>query len=170
MNIDARGIKESSTVSRNWKNFCRAEPAGPRIKASRVSSSFFLPPPPFLSFLQIGKRRRRVSLARRRMTTVIVRILINYRNGPLTDDFFFSRVTSGLISFLAYFSLGKRVPIFRRTDEKFLISWLYFGSSLKYQILLDESRLFSIEITISINKFMLLTSYIGCYNRTDSIR
>lgn len=31
MNIDARGIKEG-TVFRNWKNFCRAEPAGPRIK------------------------------------------------------------------------------------------------------------------------------------------
>lgn len=62
MNIDARGIKESSTVSRNWKNFCRAEPAGPRIKASRVSSSF--PPPPPLSFFPPDREAKKEGFSR----------------------------------------------------------------------------------------------------------
>lgn len=92
MNIDARGIKEG-TVFRNWKNFCRAEPAGPRIKggsrvsSARVSSSssssdtFFLSSFFFLSFLHLlsfqrAKKGVFLPFARRRMTTV-TRILIN---------------------------------------------------------------------------------------------
>lgn len=61
MNIDAGGVKESPLFC-NWKNFCRAEPAGRGIKG-------------------LGSEHQRSALARLRGTTWATRILINYRNG-----------------------------------------------------------------------------------------
>lgn len=134
MNIDARGIKENSLFC-NWKNFCRAEPAGLRIKGflrfrarcvSRRSSSFFFPFfllfPSFFFFFKSEAKAFSWSREHQRQMTTATRILINYWNRSLTGDWFnfreplvtrmrYSYFISRLVS-----QLGKRA-IFRQMND-----------------------------------------------------